>query len=224
MITKIVDPSLAGEEIITHTHKNIPFIKSECFFMLHISLCRYLKNVSKYPPYQDEDVNIDEEKARSLIKDTVDDLMKGGEAEDCSPKKDEMEASKKKSAEGFPISFTYNEKEEDQPLWKKMRIYAKKMQADKHYPLAKSGPGWCRAQVIPSWWKTKTHKMIKKEIQEAADQKKIKEIMVEGGFCGSVEEVDAEWERTLPEREKERQEIEKEQNEKKCPGCGGEWK
>ena len=88
--------------------------------MLHISLCRYLKNVSKYPPYQDEDVNIDEEKARSLIKDTVADLMKGGEAEDCSPKKAEKKASKEKSAEGFPISFTYVEKEEDELLWKKI--------------------------------------------------------------------------------------------------------
>ena len=74
--------------------------------MLHIILCRYLKDVSKYPPYQDEDVNIDEEKARSLIKDTVDECMKGGEAEDCSPKKAEKKASKEKSAEGFPISFT----------------------------------------------------------------------------------------------------------------------
>ena len=192
--------------------------------MLHIILCRYLKDVSKYPPYQDEDVNIDEEKARSLIKDTVDDCMKGGEAEDCSPKKAEKKASKEKSAEGFPISFTYVEKEEDQLLWKKLRIEAKKSFEAKHFPLAKSGPGWCRAQVVPSKWKPKTHKMIKKEIQEAEDSKKIKEIMVAGGFCSSVEEVDAEWERTLPEREKERQEIEEERNEQKCPGCGGEWK
>ena len=88
--------------------------------MLHIILCRYLKDVSKYPPYQDEDVNIDEERARSLIKDTVDECMKGGEAEDCAPKKDETKPSKKKSSEGFPISFTYVEKEEDELLWKKI--------------------------------------------------------------------------------------------------------
>ena len=150
--------------------------------------------------------------------------MQGGEAEDCSPKKAEKKASKEKSAEGFPISFTYVEKEEDQLLWKKLRIEAKKSFEAKHFPLAKSGPGWCRAQVVPSKWKPKTHKMIKKEIQEAEDSKKIKEIMVAGGFCSSVEEVDAEWERTLPEREKERQEIEEERNEQKCPGCGGEWK
>ena len=192
--------------------------------MLHIILCRYLKDISKYPPYQDEDVNIDEEKARSLIKDTVNDCMKGGETEDYAPKKDEKKPSKTKSSEGFPISFTYVEKEEDELLWKKMRIKARKSWVDHHYPLAKSGPGWCRAQVTPSRWKSKTHKMIKKEIQEAADEKKIKEIMVEGGFCGSVEEMDAERERTLPEREKEYQEIEEEKNKQNCPGCGGEWK
>ena len=150
--------------------------------------------------------------------------MKGGEAEDCAPKKDEIKPSKKKLSEGFPISFTYVEKEEDELLWKKMKIEAKKSWVDDHYPLAKSGPGWCRAQVTPSRWTTKTHKTIKKEIQEAADVKKIKEVMVASGFCSSVEEVDAEWEKTLPEREKWRQEVEKENNERKCPGCGGEWK
>ena len=66
--------------------------------------------------------------------------------------------------------------------------------------------------------------MIKKAIQEAADSKKVKEIMVKGGFCSSLEEVDAELERTLPERKKEKQEIEEEKNTQKCPGCGGEWK
>jgi hypothetical protein len=187
-------------------------------------LCRYLQDVSKYPPSQDEDVNIDEEKARSLIKDTVDNCMKGGEAEDFSPKQGEKKQSKENLSQGFPIAFTYVEKEEDELLWKKMRIKAKKSWVDHHFPLAKSGPGWCRAQVMPSRWKPKTNKMIKKEVLEAPDIKKINEIVVEFGFCSSVEEVDAELERTFPEIEKEIEKIKEETNTQKCLGCGGEWK
>ena len=44
--------------------------------MLFIIPCRHLKSVFKYPPYQDEDVKINEEKERCLIKDTFDDCMK----------------------------------------------------------------------------------------------------------------------------------------------------
>ena len=150
--------------------------------------------------------------------------MRDGGTEDCAPRMGEKKPSKENSSEGFPISFTYIEKEEDELMWKKIRIKAKKKLVDHYYPLAKSGPAWCRAQVTPSRWKPKTHKMMKKEIQEAADSKKIKEIMVKGGFCSSIEEVGAELERTFPEIEKEIQKIKEEKNEKKCLGCGGEWK
>ena len=130
--------------------------------------------------------------------------MGDGGTEDCALKEREKKSSMKKLSEVFPILFTYVvENEEDKQLWKKMRIMAKKSWVDHHYPLAKSGPGWCRAQVMPSRWKPKTHKTIMKQVLNAADMKKIKEIVIKGGFCSSVEEVDAKLERTFPEIEKE---------------------
>ena len=151
--------------------------------------------------------------------------MKGGESEDCAQKKTEKKASKDKSVEGFPISFTYVEKEEDELLWKKMRIEAKKRYMDRHYPLAKSGPGWCRAQVSLSRWKPRKNKFTQKDIEDAeADLKEVYEILATTGFRNSPEEVEAELDRTFPERERKNQEIENERKEKKCPGCGKDWK